>query len=110
MESSRVALTALVDGKVAAIAGAGPLDPLGGVASVWLLTGEAIRRYPHSFFHAYRTFVKAMLREWSTLIAWIDARNTRALRVASLVGFQLCEPEPHGVAGLPFRMAIIRRA
>ena len=40
---------------------------------------------------------------YTWLVNWVDDRNTCAIRWLKWMGFTIHEPEPYGVANLPFR-------
>ena len=44
------------------------------------------------------------------LLNFVDNRNIKAQNWLRWLGFTLEEPEPHGVAGLPFRRFWMRKA
>lgn len=110
MRVSTITRAALIDDEVAAIFGVSPVDALGGVASVWMLTGEIVDEIPYLFLRKSRSQVDELLQEWPILINFIDARYDRALRWVRWLGASVGAEIPFGVAGLPFHPFVLRRS
>lgn len=94
------------DGNVLAVWGTTPLTLLGGVATVWLLTGRAVERHKLSMLRIARRELKFMHARFFCLGNMIDERYARALKFVSALGFDLAaEPAEFGANGEPFRAA-----
>jgi hypothetical protein len=93
--------TLLVDEEPAAMWGVMPL-PQSGVGAAWLLTSTLVDTVPTAFLRISIRELARMRRGWSELFNYVDARHTVALRWAAWLGFDVGEPQPFGVSGLPF--------
>lgn len=105
VEHSTECWTARVDGGVMAIWGVASalpslLGPRIGVA--WMLGSDLVDAHREAFLPASRAELERLLTRWDVLINAIDARNTKALRWANRLGFQLAAPQPMGHLGLEF--------
>lgn len=103
------AWTAFIDGDPVAIWGASPLNLLAGIGIPWLLSADAVDRYPRIFLRHCRYRLPDLFRVYSTLRNHVDDRHTVAKRWLAWLGFTIGEPEPWGVEGLPFRPFEMRR-
>lgn len=103
LRASTAAWTVLYDGAPVTIAGVAPLSILGAVGVPWLVGTAAVERAPVPFLRASRGYVPRMLGLYHHLVNYVDNRNTTAIRYLRWLGFQMGEPTPHGVLGLPFR-------
>lgn len=82
---------------------------LGDFAAVpWMLTTEAVERYPYAFWCACKAGLLEMRTMYPVLVQMIDARHVRALSWARRLGFEQLPAEPFGFAGLPFHPFILR--
>lgn len=68
----------------------------------WMITTHHVDRHARAFLHSTREILAEMLDRHEALTNFIDARNTRAIRWLRWLGFEIAEPMPRGVAGLPF--------
>lgn len=112
---SDVAYTLFLDGEVAAMWGVGPaMKPtlLAGrwLGVPWLLTGRAVTKHPGAFLRACRACLPLLLQRYPVLVQWVDARYVAAVRWVRWLGFEVGEPVPFGVSGLPFHPVRIRRS
>lgn len=88
--------TGLIDGKVAAVWGVGGVY-LGDVGQPWLLTSpEVYKISPLRFARIYQKEVIKMLELFPRLMNYVAADYPEAIRLLSIVGFQLAEPEKIG--------------
>lgn len=110
VERSQRSDAIVIDGEAVAMAGVMdfPLDPQIGV--VWMLATDAADRVPKRLLQEKREYVLALLNGYDMLLNFVDNRNTRAQKWLQWLGFTLEAPEPHGVAGLPFRRFWMRKA
>ncbi len=100
VQVSDAAWTLLLDGQPAAVFGA--VGVASGCGVVWMLTSTMVDRHPIAFLRLCRPVVEALLMHYGLLFNYVDARYEVALRWARWLGFTVSEPEPFGVAGLPF--------
>jgi hypothetical protein len=102
--------TLLVDGSPAAIWGVMPVDLVNGVGAIWLLTGDAVNRWPMAFLRRCRAEVRRLHERWPVLVNAIDARYETACRWAFWLGFDVEDPAPMpgAVTDLPFRRIELR--
>lgn len=88
--------TALLDGQVAAcwgVAGA----YLGGQGAPWLLTSDAVYKISAlRFARVYQRELYNMLKLFPYLLNWVHADYEEAIRLLSIVGFTIGEPEKLG--------------
>lgn len=102
--------TALVDNRVAACWGVtGNL--FGGKGVPWLLTSSHCELVsPLVFARIYKKETKTMLRMFPTLVNYVDASYTEAVRLLEICGFQLDDPEQFGRNGALFHRFELRIA
>jgi hypothetical protein len=92
---------ALLDGEPVVVFSASPAgEP--GMGVVWLLATQEIERHPIRFYRESKRMFRNVAEKYETLINWVDQRNTLSLRWLKWLGFEIEEPEPWGVLGLPF--------
>lgn len=90
--------TGLIDGKVAAIWGVGGAY-MGTLGQPWLLTSEEVKRIsPLQFARIYQKEVHKMLKLFPRLVNYVAADYEEAIRLLSIVGFDLHPPEKIGRA------------
>ena len=95
-KGSLVRKTAYVDGELAACWGVGGVF-LGRVGNPWLLTTPAAKNIsPLRFARIYQMEVMAMLKMFSRLENFVDARYDAAIRLLEIIGFTVEEPEKLG--------------
>lgn len=89
-------MTALFDGKVAAVWGVGG-SYMGGTGQPWLLTSDEVYKIsPLKFTRIYQKEVYKMLELFPYLMNYVDAGYNEAVRLLQIVGFELGEPEKLG--------------
>lgn len=74
-----------------------------GVGVPWLISTEHVTQHARGFLRICRPLVQDMLVRHSLLMNYVDDRNTAAIRWLQWLGFEMHEPIPAGVRGLPFR-------
>lgn len=84
-------------------------SPLGGIGVPWLVSTDHITSHARGFLKVCRPLVADMLTRHITLTNWVDDRNTAAIRWLQWLGFDMSEPMPAGVRGLPFRQFTMHR-
>lgn len=72
------------------------------VAEVWALGTDACTKAPREMLLYGRECVRMILDIYPELQNFCDARYTKAHRWLKKLGFQVSEPEPHGVKGEKF--------
>lgn len=103
LERSALAWTGLIDGRVAAMFGAGgPISIIGGGASAWLLGTPEIAKIPRFFLVESKGYVRQMLDRFPVLQNYVDARNRATLSWLRRLGAEFGEAQPYGVLGLDF--------
>jgi hypothetical protein len=107
-KASDFAVTMLVDGSPAAMAGLlleQPGSLLGHrIAQVWLLTAPEVELVPMSLHRTAKAFLRQAKQHADILWNRVDARHVRALRWLEALGFRIHEARPAGVAELPFHL------
>lgn len=78
-------------------------NPGAGIGVPWLISTEAIERHPVAFLRVCKPLVAAMLERHVSLINYVDARNTAAIRWLQWLGFDMGSPTPYGPNQLLFR-------
>lgn len=83
------------------------IAPLGGLltplAAPWQLGTPTAGRHPAALIRETRRYLAEVKERYPVLVNFVDARNTPSLRYLKAVGFVIdAEPQPYGVAGLPF--------
>ena len=102
LDLSTHAWAALLDGKPAAIWGAGPLSLLNGKGSPWLIGTTAIEENPLVFLRLSRRYIVEIARVYQMLENHVDARNAKAIAWLAWLGFTIEGPSPYGVQQMPF--------
>lgn len=103
------ATTHLMDDEVVCIMGVRKESVLGDKACPWLLTAQAIEKYPIKFIKESKLVVEEWLSRYPILENYVDSRYKRALKWAEHVGFNIEYPVPYGPYGLPFNKIVARR-
>ncbi len=99
---SSEAYAGFVDGELVALFGVRRLSLAGRGGSPWLLTGEALSAHPRTLVQASRGVLHTWRQDYAWLGNWVDARNLKARRWLSWLGFTLHPAQPYGVRRLPF--------
>lgn len=95
------AIGAYFDGKLEAVFGVSTVGYPAGLASVWLLSSDAIYRHGKSLLKTSRQCLDDW-QHYGTLFNFVDARATRSLRWLKRVGFEFTPIPVYGTQGLPF--------
>lgn len=98
------------DGIPACLFGFSAPSLLGDWANPWMLGTPDVRRHRFTLLRHYRGYVARMLEQFPLLWTMVDDRHAACLRWLKWTGFEIGEPEPYGVEGLPFRPVKIARA
>lgn len=97
----------VINGEIVAALGDCPHSDDVGIP--WLISTTAMDRHPRAFLRVCQQLVLGMSERHKTLLNFVDARNTRAIRWLQWLGFQIGPAQPYGVAGLPFHQFILQR-
>lgn len=90
-------------GDAFAILGAGAESAYAETGYPWLLGTPAIETHQRWFLRQTKLQIAAMLRRHIFLENWVDARNITSIKWLEWLGFTLHDPQPYGLAGMPFR-------
>ncbi len=103
VQNSWQAHTWMLDGQPLFIAGVvgHPDDEKLGIP--WMLASDEADRHPRRYLAGAHEYVKSFFERHDTLLNFVDNRNIKAQRWLHWLGFQIGDPRPFGVAGLPFR-------
>lgn len=99
----------LIDGQVACMFGVMPASLMGGSGYPWMLGSELIVNNQKLFLRRCRENVQMMAEQFNYLHNYVDDRNIKAIKWLQWLGFEVGEPEPFGVLGLPFRHFEMRK-
>lgn len=89
--------------------GFAPYTLTGVTAAPWAVGTEDLRRRGRPLNHFGRLYCQATLKDFDLLANYVDDRHVESVRWLSRIGFDLGEPQPFGVEGLPFRPFEMRR-
>lgn len=84
-------------------------NPCAGIGIPWLVSTNAIESRARAFLRVCRPLLDQMLTRHQTLVNYVDARNTAAIRWLEWLGFETGSPTPYGPKGLLFRQFHITR-
>ncbi len=76
---------------------------LDGSGAPWMLGTPLLDGRHRTLGLVARRYLAEMSRVYAVLTNQVDARNAASIRLLEWLGFDLGEPEPFGVSGLPFR-------
>lgn len=105
LEASEFARTAFVDGEPLAMFGVVAKEAM---AFPWLLTTDAVCRYPLIFWHASKVIVREIREAYPMLVQAIHKDHRAALSWIRRLGFTVGEPEPFGRRGELFCPVVLR--
>lgn len=97
------AWTGVIDGVPACMFGVAPMSLVNGAGAPWMLASSLIEQHATPFLRRSKKCVKTMRTSYNYLVNYVDNRNTKAIEWLQWLGFELSEPQPFGVYGLPFR-------
>lgn len=84
-------------------------NPCAGIGIPWLVSTTAIESHARPFLRVCKPLLNLMLARHHTLVNYVDARNTAAIRWLEWLGFTMGSPTPYGPNGLPFRQFQLTR-
>lgn len=96
-------------GRLVSIFGLAPVSLVSGIGSPWMLGTPALANLRCPLARIARRYIAEGLAIYPVLSNWVDDRNTESIKLLSWIGFDIGEPEPYGVARLPFRKFEMRR-
>lgn len=102
LEEGSVAMTGTIDGTPVCMWGVRRESLLNNIGIPWMVGTVALDSNAMLFLRRCRKPVLELLGGYDMLVNYVDERNTRAIEWLRFCGFEIGEPEPYGVAGLPF--------
>ena len=103
LASEEVYVLTTPGGEPAAVFGVAPVSLLGGQGCPWVLGTETFMDYPRDIVVQGKRTVRRWGERYDQLFNYVDARNLRSIAWLRHIGFQVFEPQPYGIRGLPFR-------
>lgn len=82
--------------------GCAPVEGVEGLGSPWLVGTKPADRYPGALTKIAKRHIAIMLKTYSALLNFVDARNDASVRWLAFLGFKIDPPTPYGVEGRPF--------
>lgn len=107
VDRSVLCWTGLVDGELAAIFGAAPVNMLAGIGSPWMLGTPVLDRHQRILVRRTPEYIGKMLKAFPHLVNYVHAKNTTSVRWLRRLGFTLHDAVPCGARGElfhPFEM------
>ena len=101
--------TGYLNGIPCCMFGVAPVDGADEIGACWMTGTDLIERHPRAFLEGSRRAFREMLEVYPTLINYVDARHSKALRWLRWLGAEVNEARPYGVEGLPFHFFQVRR-
>lgn len=98
----------LADGRPVCLFGVSSNTALSFTGTPWMLATDELELHQKPFIRRCRPVMAEMKEEFDLLRNWVDARNTIAIRWLEWLGFEVHEPQPFGVEGLPFHLFEMR--
>lgn len=93
----------VVAGEIVAVFGDAIHDAQAGIGVPWLISTIHVQgRNGRHFLKVCKPEVQEMLKRHRTLVNYVDARNSHAIRWLKWLGFSFGEPIPYGEKGMPF--------
>lgn len=85
--------------EVVAIFGVCILSYLSNQGGIWMLATDQLDTIGISFARHTRTIIQEFLTRYSSLVNWVDSRNTQSIAWLRINGFEIKEACPYGVFG-----------
>jgi hypothetical protein len=98
--SSEPGWAAELRGEPIAVFGARRAGP--GIGIPWLLTTDAIERYPVHFYRVSKGIIEEIKRRYGLLVNWVHADNKLSVRWLDWAGFEIEPAAPMGPRGRLF--------
>lgn len=102
VDRSVLCWTGLVDGELAAIFGAAPINMLAGIGSPWMLGTPVLDRHQRILVRRTPEYIARMLKMFPHLVNYVHAKNSTSVRWLRRLGFTLHEAVPYGPLAEPF--------
>jgi hypothetical protein len=102
LRAAVLARTGLIDGEPVCVFGVSPASLLTGIGTPWMLATPSVHHADRTLVRLSRPIVEAMQAFFALLVNWVDARNARAIRWLTWLGFTVEPARPYGMDGLPF--------
>lgn len=96
------------NGKPVCVMGAAKESMLYDNGLIWMLGTPEIDKIASTFLRHSIKWVRRQSEKFSLLYNYVDARNVKSIKWLRWLGFQLDEPAPYGVRGLPFHRFELR--
>ena len=96
------------EGRPIGMAGCFPGSLLGGVGYPWQLATPEIEAAALPYLRASKPCFAGLRRKYRLLVNWVDVRNEKSIKWMKYLGFEIEDPAPYGVDGLPFHYAWMR--
>lgn len=97
-KDSKVCYSCFIGDEIMAIGGING-SILGFIGNPWFMTSTLVDKYPLVFASLYRTELKKMLKQYSTLETWCDSSYIKSLKLMRILGFKEREFIPCGKGG-----------
>jgi len=110
LQTATYARTLLISDAPVAFWGTNAVPGVPGVGGIWLLGTTGLLRHRRAFVrHCNRAALAPMLDQYHTLVNFVDARYTEAVRWVRWLGFTVLPAIPYGPFNLLFHPIVIRR-
>lgn len=94
--------TVFLGDEIAMIFGVSDCSHLGNIGVPWMLGTKLIEEFPITFVRHCKEYVSEMMEGHDLLVNYVDVRNKKSIRWLRWLGFDIKNPAPFGVLGLPF--------
>ena len=94
-------------GEVVALFGCGGIRGVLGVP--WMLASPTLTKIRKTFLRECKSYVSHMLEAYGYLENYVWADNVVHIQWLEWLGFTLCNPEPRGIDGKPFRRFYMKK-
>lgn len=97
-----------VNGRLACLWGVCPISLATSNGAPWFLSTSVIEQHPMLFLRRCRPHVQEFRDRYRFMVNYVDARNRVAIHWLKWLGFDMEEPRPWGIKGLPFHRFTMR--
>lgn len=105
LEKSKCACALFADDKILCIWGVVEKDGYPGVASPWILSSVHVDTFPILFYKESVRIIAGLRARYRVIVNMIDARYEKSVKFYRKLGFDISDPVPYGIFGLPFHVA-----
>ena len=109
LDFSDDAFVGCIDGEPIVMWGVALESLVGKIGIPWMIATKQLDDVAIIFLRRCRGPVLEMLSNYGKLINYVDARNKRAVRWLKFLGFEIEDPKPYGVLGMPFHRFTMTR-